>query len=120
VLETTVTRYNTFVAQGADADFGRNPAWIAAIETPPVLRHGADTQLREHAGRPQAQRGGPGNRPRRPADPRLYSAGELGSIYAYNYNAGGNVGECFAFGRVAGRNAAREKPLEESEAVPSR
>jgi predicted oxidoreductase len=41
---------------------------------------------------------------------RLYSAGELGSIYSSNYNAGGNVGECFAFGRVAGRSAAREKP----------
>ena len=41
----------------------------------------------------------------------LYSAGELGSIYAFNYNAGGNVGECFAFGRIAGRNAAKEKPL---------
>jgi predicted oxidoreductase len=43
--------------------------------------------------------------------PRLYSAGELGSIYSFNYNAGGNVGECFAFGRIAGRNAAREAPL---------
>ena len=43
--------------------------------------------------------------------PRLYSAGELGSIYSFNYNAGGNVGECFAFGRIAGRNAAKEKPL---------
>jgi succinate dehydrogenase/fumarate reductase flavoprotein subunit len=42
--------------------------------------------------------------------PRLYSAGELGSIYSFNYNAGGNVGECFASGRVAGRNAAREAP----------
>jgi predicted oxidoreductase len=42
--------------------------------------------------------------------PRLYSAGELGSIYSFNYNAGGNIGECFAFGRIAGRNAAQDKP----------
>ena len=41
---------------------------------------------------------------------RLYSAGELGSIYSFNYNAGGNIGECFAFGRIAGRNAAQDKP----------
>src|SRR6201990_2740299 len=41
--------------------------------------------------------------------PRLYSAGELGSIYSYLYQGTGNIGECLAFGRVAGRNAAAEK-----------
>ena len=40
--------------------------------------------------------------------PRLYSAGELGSIYSYLYQGTGNIGECLAFGRVAGRNAAAE------------
>ena len=42
---------------------------------------------------------------------RLYSAGELGSIYAFLYQGGGNIGECFAFGRIAGRNAAKEAPV---------
>ena len=41
--------------------------------------------------------------------PRLYSAGDLGSIYAYLYQGTGNIGECLAFGRIAGRNAAAEK-----------
>ena len=41
--------------------------------------------------------------------PRLYSAGELGSIYGNCYNGGGNVGESMAFGQIAGRNAAAEK-----------
>ena len=40
--------------------------------------------------------------------PRLYSAGELGSIYSYLYQGTGNIGECLAFGRIAGRNAAAE------------
>ena len=44
--------------------------------------------------------------------PRLYSAGELGSIYSYLYQGTGNIGECLAFGRVSGRNAAAEKPWE--------
>jgi predicted oxidoreductase len=39
---------------------------------------------------------------------RLYSAGELGSIYSYLYQGTGNIGECLAFGRVAGRHAAAE------------
>jgi predicted oxidoreductase len=41
---------------------------------------------------------------------RLYSAGELGSIYSYLYQGTGNIGECLAFGRIAGRNAAAEQP----------
>ena len=40
--------------------------------------------------------------------PRLYSAGELGSIYSYLYQGTGNIGECLAFGRIAGRNAVAE------------
>ena len=40
--------------------------------------------------------------------PRLFSAGELGSIYSYLYQGTGNIGECLAFGRIAGRNAAAE------------
>ena len=42
--------------------------------------------------------------------PRLYSAGELGSIYSYLYQGTGNIGECLAFGRISGRNAAAEQP----------
>jgi predicted oxidoreductase len=42
--------------------------------------------------------------------PRLYSAGELGSIYSYLYQGTGNIGECLACGRVSGRNAAAEAP----------
>ena len=45
-------------------------------------------------------------RPSGEAIGRLYSAGELGSIYSYLYQGTGNIGECLAFGRIAGRNAA--------------
>ncbi len=41
--------------------------------------------------------------------PRLYSAGELGSIYSYLYQGTGNIGECLVFGRLAARNAVAEK-----------
>jgi predicted oxidoreductase len=44
--------------------------------------------------------------------PRLYSAGELGSIYSFLYQGTGNIGECLAFGRISGRNAAAEQPWE--------
>lgn len=39
--------------------------------------------------------------------PRLFAAGEMGCIYSYMYNGGGNVGEALASGRIAVRNAAQ-------------
>jgi predicted oxidoreductase len=43
--------------------------------------------------------------------PRLYGAGELGSIWGFLYQSGGNLGECLALGRMVGRNAAAEIPV---------
>jgi succinate dehydrogenase/fumarate reductase flavoprotein subunit len=42
---------------------------------------------------------------------RLYGVGELGSIWGFLYQSGGNLGECLALGRMVGRNAAAEVPL---------
>ena len=36
--------------------------------------------------------------------PRLYAAGEMGTIYSYNYNGGGNVSEAMSSGRLAARS----------------
>jgi len=42
--------------------------------------------------------------------PGLYGAGEFGSMFGMLYpSGGGNVSECFAFGRIAGENAARRR-----------
>lgn len=42
--------------------------------------------------------------------PRLFSAGEFGSIYAYMYNGGGNISEAVSTGRIAGQGAAALEP----------
>lgn len=44
--------------------------------------------------------------------PRLYGAGEMGTIYSYNYNGGGNVGEALSSGRLAARSAGALEPWE--------
>lgn len=44
--------------------------------------------------------------------PRLYSAGEFGSIYAYMYNGGGNISEAVSTGRIAGQQATALEPWE--------
>jgi succinate dehydrogenase/fumarate reductase flavoprotein subunit len=40
------------------------------------------------------------------AIPRLYEAGELGSIWGHLYLVGGNIAECFVSGRIAAREVA--------------
>ena len=42
--------------------------------------------------------------------PRLFTAGEISSVFKFAYQAGGNLTECIVCGRVAGRNAAKLKP----------
>jgi succinate dehydrogenase/fumarate reductase flavoprotein subunit len=105
VLTETVQRYNASAADGYDPDFQRPASTMSPLEGPTYYA----VQL--WPGGPNTQGG-----PRRNADsqvmrvtgepiPGLYSAGELGSIYGMLYpSGGGNISECLAFGRVAGRN----------------
>ena len=110
-LTTTVASYNSMCADGADRDFGRPVDTLFSIERPPFYaatiwptllntqggpRRDAAARVIDVWGRPIA---------------RLYSAGELGSIWNRTYPGGGNVSEALAFGRVAGRNAAAESSL---------
>ena len=41
--------------------------------------------------------------------PRLYAAGELGSVFGRLYLSGGNLAECFIGGRIAGCEAAAQR-----------
>lgn len=109
-LERTVGSYNLCCERGKDPDFGRQPSDLIALSRPPFYAvklwpGGANTQ------------GGPKRNSKaqvldtygKPI-PRLYAAGELGSIFGKIYpGGGGNLSECIAFGRIAGENAAREK-----------
>ena len=45
--------------------------------------------------------------------PRLFEAGELGSIWGHLYLSGGNLSECFITGRIAGREAAKLPPWDD-------
>jgi len=110
ILEDTLTKYNECCKLGSDPDFGRSKETLVPIESPPYYaielwpcllntqggpRRDREARILDHEGKPI---------------PRLYSAGELGSLWGLLYEGGGNITECLAFGRVAGRNAAAEKP----------
>ncbi len=108
-LEATVSRWNGSVASKCDQEFGRTLMLTPLAKGPYYAIELSPSMLNTQGGprrNEKAQIVAPDSTP----IPRLYSAGELGSIYSYLYQGTGNIGECLAFGRIAGRNAVAEKP----------
>src|SRR5690606_12844165 len=109
VLEDTVNRYNEAARSGNDPEYGRSADRMTPIANGPFYavqvvpgavahtggaRRNERSQVLNHDGQ---------------AIPRLYEAGEMGSIFANIYQNGGFLAECIAFGRIAGRNAVAEQ-----------
>ena len=108
-LEETVSRWNQYCRDECDPEFGRDPLTMVAIDTPPyyeVIQWPSANTLGGARRNKDAQVLNPDGEP----IPRLYSSGEFGSIYGFLYQRGGNLAECIAFGRIAGKNVAAEKP----------
>jgi succinate dehydrogenase/fumarate reductase flavoprotein subunit len=108
-LETSVRRWNSNCANAKDSDFGRTKMMLP-IGTPPYFAIELSPSMLNTQGGPRRNPKGQIVRPDHTRIPRLYSAGELGSIYSYLYQGTGNIGECFAFGRICARNAVAEAP----------
>ncbi len=107
-LTDEVRGFNAGHGRGRDRAFDRPMNTIAPLDTPPYYavplwpglnntfggpRRNAKSQILDTFGAPIE---------------RLYSAGELGSIFVQYPQGGANIGECLAFGRIAGANAAAE------------
>lgn len=111
-LQDTINKYNQYSEQGKDPDFDRNPETIEPINEPPYYGLPLVPNFINTQGGPRRNEKAQIVNPFDEPIPRLYSAGELGSIYSFLYQGGGNIGECIAFGRIAGRNAATQNPWE--------
>ncbi len=103
-LLATIARWNADCLAGRDTEFCRRPETMLPLTQPPFYAarlwplvintqggpvHDARQRILDVEGRPI---------------PRLYAAGEMGSVFGHVYLAGGNLAECF----VGGRNAARD------------
>jgi succinate dehydrogenase/fumarate reductase flavoprotein subunit len=110
-LRATLAEYNSMCAEGADGAFGRPVDTLVAIKEPPFYAIPMWPSLFNTQGGPRrnarAQVVDVWGNPIK----RLYSAGELGSLWNRNYPGGGNITEALAFGRIAGKHAAGEPPL---------
>ncbi len=109
VLKATITRYNQFCRAGKDEDFGRPKEDLRPLE-PPFFAIQLWPALINTQGGPRRDKESRVLDPDGKPIPRLYAAGELGSIWGYLYQGAGNIGEALVFGRIAGKNAAAEKP----------
>ncbi len=111
VIEATVARYNAACAAGKDPEYGRNAATLQPISAPPYYaieivpaivctgggaRRNIESEVLDPAGRPI---------------PRLYEAGELGSMFSNLYQNGSYLTEAMISGRAAGGNAVRLAPV---------
>lgn len=109
-LQETVSSYNMYCIGGYDPEFGRRQETLNPINRPPFYAIAVWPCLLNTQGGPKR------NAKAQVLDvygepiKRLYSAGELGSIFNILYPGAGNVSECLSFGRIAGRNAAGERP----------
>jgi 3-oxosteroid 1-dehydrogenase len=109
-LGKAVSRFNGFCANHKDEDFGRRAGTLGPVEKPPFYA------MPLYVGGPNTKGGIAANARREVLDwndkpiQRLYTAGEISSAFKFVYQAGGNLTECVVFGRIAGRNAAAEKP----------
>jgi succinate dehydrogenase/fumarate reductase flavoprotein subunit len=106
-LAKTLSAYQGSCKQGNDSEFGRSKetliefhgnvygvsVWPCLLNTQGGPKRNATGQILNVWGQPIK---------------RLYGAGELGSIWGFQYQSGGNLCECLASGRMAGFNAASE------------
>ena len=108
-LEKTIRKYDNSCANDED-EFGRSRERMKPLNNPPFYGIALWTVFINTQGGPRR------NERSQIVDvfgnpiPRLYSAGELGSVWGQLYPGAGNIGEAIVFGWIAGRNAARESP----------
>ncbi len=108
LLEETIAVYNRYCDTGNDPEFKRPREKLVPIKGPPYYfaelclafintqggpRHNSKAQVLDWNGDPI---------------PRLYAAGECGSMFGFLYQGGSNLAEAIVFGRIAGKNAATE------------
>lgn len=106
-LQETVRGFNESANGEKEDEMGRRRETLSPLLTPPfysikiwpclVCTHGgpkrdSEARVLNAYGRPI---------------PRLFSTGELGSIWGSIYQGGGMLAECISFGRIAGEKIAK-------------
>lgn len=127
-IAATLETYNGYTETGVDLDFHReritdadNPAFantsdnptdvvLEPIEAPYYVVRLYGSVLNTQGGPKRSALGEVVDVKGNPI-PRLYAAGEMGCIYGYAYNLGGNFSEAISSGRLAARSCSALDPI---------
>lgn len=123
-LKATIARWNSTIVSGDDPDFGRRrqrdvnakstglATGSTALLSAPLSENGPYYAVELYPALLNTQ-GGPKRLPNAQLIdaednpiPRLFAAGELGSIWGSFYQGSSNIAECLVFGNIAGETAA--------------
>ncbi len=112
VLEKTIEDYNSYCKKKEDPEFHRLAQHLTPLSEFPLFAVKLWPGSASTLGGPRRNHKAQILNAYMAPIPRLYGAGEFGSIFGMLYPAsGGYLSECIAFGRIAGENAADEHPL---------
>ncbi len=105
-LQNQIKEYNRYCADQKDLIFGRAKDTLKPIKKSPYYAMELVPSFTNTQGGPERNEKGEVLDVRGNVIPHLYSAGEMGSMFSGIYQGSGNLGECVAFGRISGQNAA--------------
>ena len=105
-LRASLDAWNEACAAGRDGAHNRPAQTMAPIRTPPFYVGEIWPVVSNTQGGPVHDAKQRVLNPFGEPIPRLYEAGEVGSIWGHLYLSGANLSECFIGGRIAGREAA--------------
>jgi len=111
VLEQTITNYNKHAREGRDPEFNRQKSVLKPIEGPPYYSIVLMPSMINTQGGPQRDTESRVLDPDSKPIPRLYAAGEFGSIWGFKYQTSTNIAEALVYGQIAGKNAASDQAL---------
>lgn len=119
-LTATIARWNESVAKGHDTEFGRpmtrdvkakdTMVGLSTLKLSEAIEEGPFYAIPLYPALLNTQGGPKRNASAQVVDvfdrpiPRLYSAGELGSIWGTIYQGSSNIAECLVFGKIAAEN----------------
>ena len=124
-LRQTIDRYNGFANRGTDDDFGKTGPFRSVTTAPfyglkaSLIRHtqrngarvNTKSQVIESIQITDSHAAPPVSIDSEKVIPHLYAAGELGNTMGWR-RAHGSLGNYTIFARIAGENAAKERPID--------
>ncbi len=106
-LEKSVALYNRYCAAGEDEQFGRAPTTLIPLDEPPYYAFISGPVLAWSNGGPRRNEHAQVLNLSGEPIPGLYGAGTVSSTYSWCKDGGFHIADALAFGRVAGRHAAK-------------